>query len=229
MGCEQCKLLVSSDSEAPNIDSANVIANITAEQQTTVETEKQTASTAATATVEPDQQQDANQLSQSSLIELKPLASSEGASELIAMDDNEVPATAAASLIDLRDIDIDSNILDSTERLEMGDKVGDLAADVVPGTSQQDATTPTPPDGGSGGDEEAETPTPATQEEDAAEGDAASPDNNDSVDAEPPTSPTSTAPATARKKRGTVRVNSMRGHRKVRKLYQYVLYVYWFG
>ena len=228
MGCEQCKLLVSSDSEAPNIDSANVIANITAEQQTTVETEKQTASTAATATVEPDQQQDANQLSQSSLIELKPLASSEGASELIAMDDNEVPATAAASLIDLRDIDIDSNILDSTERLEMGDKVGDLAAD-VPGTSQQDATTPTPPDGGSGGDEEAETPTPATQEEDAAEGDAASPDNNDSVDAEPPTSPTSTAPATARKKRGTVRVNSMRGHRKVRKLYQYVLYVYWFG
>ena len=187
MGCEQCKLLVhsASDSEStPPAADNNVIANITAEHP------QQLATTSA---------DNANQLSHSSLIELKPLASSDcTTSEMDQQQqplDDEVPATAAASLIDLRDID--SNILDSTERLEVADEVADLADGEAPPQEEE------------GGEDDEGTPVPPT------EGEVEGPDNNESV--EEPTTPTS-APS-ARKKRGTVRVNSMRGHRKVGKLY----------
>lgn len=182
MGCEQCKLLDASESESHD----NVIANVTAAEQS--------ADPCETAIKE-----DATNTAQltSPLNQFSNLAASENG--VVGMDQDlpntEPPpedSTSAPirSLIEL--CDIDSNILDSTERLEVHDEVGDLSQSPNSAAMEEPVSS-------SGGTAEEVTTTEH--------------DNRRSATEEDESGVEGAADAPVRRRRGTVRVNSIRGHK----------------
>lgn len=181
MGCPHCKLLDASESESHE----NVIANVAAKSADTCEAiEGATANSNTTPSV--------NQYSNLVLTESGVAEMDYSPNINNAHISNEAPIT---SLIDL--CDIDSNILDSTERLEVNDGITDLTSSTPP---------PTP------AEPEAEGPSssPTLQDRDPGPGTTNCTTNTAE---EQDCNEASDGPAPVRRNRGTVRVNSIRGHK----------------
>ena len=175
MGCEQCKLLDAKKQESDE----NVIANVTADRANQCEnTVREEAATNSLSLTLP--------INQSSNLANEQREGSEVVMEETVLDHNR--NVTSLSLVQLGDLD--SNILNSTERLEVHDEISDLTPSAatcsVDGTSssENNQTFEAEPDNRSQGDEEAHV---ATTEE--------------------------VSDTPVRKKRGTVRVNSMRGNK----------------
>lgn len=189
MGCEQCKLLDASESESHE----NVIANVTAAEHSAdpCDTAITDDATHLTSSI--------NQFSNLATTENGVAVMEEGSPSAALQLQEDSTAGHIRSLIEL--CDIDSNILDSTERLEVNDEVADLSPNstVI---------------------EEAVGPSEQVIEEQVS----SEPDNSRQTEGQPPSTQGAPDPqeegteAPVRKRRGTVRVNSIRGHKVTRKL-----------
>ena len=194
MGCEQCKLLDASESESHE----NVIANVTAAEHSADQCDtaiKEDANNATTLT------QSVNQFSNLAATENGVSTMEPSAPEHLQGDSTIAPIR---SLIELGDID--SNILDSTERLEVHDEVADLSQSPN-STVPEDAV----------GSSELVTEESLSQQEVVSE-----PDNSrQSITEEEVNEDNSESETVVRKRRGTVRVNSIRGHKVCHLTYHF--------
>ena len=186
MGCEQCKLLDASESESHD----NVIANVTAAENSADPCETAIKEDATNAT---NLTSSVNQNFNLATTENGVPAMEQGAPEQGQLPE-ESTAAPIRSLIEL--CDIDSNILDSTERLEVHDEVADLSQ------SPNSAVL-----------EEAVGSSDLVTDDSLSEQVLSEPDNSRQSNTEDEANEDSSEETVVRKRRGTVRVNSIRGHK----------------
>ena len=193
MGCEQCKLLDVKKRE----NDENVIANVSADCANQCENAaiKEEATANSISITSP--------INQSPNLANEPRTAQMEELETTAASTNQSRNVTSLSLVELADLD--SNILNSTEQLEVHDEICDLAAATAATCSVDDDTSISAVDH-----------TDQTTSQSAEQ--HRLPDNRlkeveEEADSTVTSEDVSSSGAPIRKKRGTVRVNSVRGHK----------------